>query len=487
MAAHSSKVTRREFINHTAQAAAGLVAASTLASCQAANSTPAATDTGRILGANETINMAVIGVRNRGMAVGKAFAKIKNVKIAAMCDCDENLFDERVKTIAEVQQSSPNTVNDLRRVFDDKNIDAVIITMPNHWHALATIWACQAGKHVYVEKPCCHEIREGRKMIEAARKYSRVVTVGLQSRSIPSLIKGVQFLHNGGIGDIYMARSIALIPRESIGTAPDGPCKGAGFDFYMNNGKKGPCYDTAYLSKVNYDLWLGPAPLQPFNSNRFHYNWHWNWTYGNGEIGNNGPHPTDIAQWGMKRTTHPSRISSTGGYFKFKSDQQTPNMQSAAFQYEDGKILQIEIRNLYTNTEFGQSDGVLFYGTEGWAFLSTEGDGKWQSFLGRKNEPGPCSENAGEKKEFVHNVTGEGEDDHFVNYIAKLRDPAKPNHCDIEDGFRTTALPLLANISFRLGRDLHFNPKTETFVNDKDADAMLTRDYRTPFVVPETV
>jgi len=349
-----------------------------------------------------------------------------------------------------------------------------------------TIEACQAGKHVYVEKPCCHNIFEGRKMVEATAKYNRVVTVGLQSSSFPSNQEALKFLHDGGIGEIYMGRCVVFIPRDTIGHAPDGPCKGEGFDFYVQ-GKKGPCYDEQYLSKVNYDRWLGPAPKMPFNSNRFHYNWHWNWTFGNGEIGNNGPHCLDIARNGMQLAKHPHKIRSYGGYYAFKGDQQTPNYQTAVYEYGDGKVLQCEVRNLFGNQEDGETDGCFFYGTKGWLFISTANDGEWKSFLGRDNAPGPFFKVKPEEEQKTHDFVGAGKEYHFYNYIQCVRDGGKNNPCSIEEGFKSSALPILANISFRLNREVVFDSDKEKFIKDKEANKMLTRDYRKPYVVPEKV
>ncbi len=460
MKSKSEKNSRREFLIRGTQAAAGLVAAGSLASCEATKARPLAK--GRVIGANDRINMAVIGIRSRGMGLANGFAGLENVHVKTLVDVDENLFAERVKKIEGVQGTAPGTAWDMRRVFDDKDIDAVAMATPNHWHSLGAIWACQAGKHVYVEKPCSHNIFESRKMIDAARKYNCLVSVGFQNRSIKNVRQAMQFLHDGGIGEVYMARGLCFKPRDSIGRKQDEPVP----------------------EGVHYDLWLGPAPERPFNRNRFHYQWHWNWDYGCGDTGNQGPHQFDIARWGLNKDEHPVRVASMGGYFAWDSDQETPNTQSSVFEYADGKILQFGTRGLFTNAEDGIKIGNLFYGTKGWMHVN---GGTWKTYFGRKNEPGPSNATAGEFADPM-NLGGAGGGGHFGNFIAALRaNNRKFLTCDIYEGHMSTALPHLANISYRVKRDLRFDGETERFIGDKEADRLLTRDYREPYVVPETV
>jgi predicted dehydrogenase len=240
---------------------------------------------------------------------------------------------------------------------------------------------------------------------------------------------------------------------------------------------------------VHYDLWLGPAPQRQFTRNRFHYNWHWHWDYGNGDTGNQGPHQFDIARWGLRKNEHPTRIRSGGGYFGEESSQETPNLHSTIFEYADGRILEFGTRGGYTNEEGTQKIGNLFYGTKGWVWI--DGDGrKWQSYLGRKDEKGPGSDLPRER-------SGSGSDPlvltsteypHYQNFIDAIRanDP-KRLACDALEGHLSSSLPHLANISYRVGRALTFDPKAETFVGDAEASKLLTREYRKPFVVPDKV
>ena len=274
-------------------------------------------------------------------------------------------------------------------MLDDKDVDGVIIATPNHWHALATVWALQAGKHVYVEKPAAHTVAEGRRMVEAARRYNKIVQVGTMNRSRPAVQQAIKFLHEGGIGKVYMARGLCFKPRAAIGKYPDGPMTaGEQYKLNLESETAEPTYDNAYLSKVNYDLWLGPAQARPFNRNRFHYNWHWHWDYGDGDTGNQGPHQFDIARWGLQKDEHPVTISSTGGYFGPESSQETPNVHTSLFRYADGAVLEFATRGFHTNDEGTQKIGNLFYGTDGWLWI--DGDGrKWQSYRGWKEEKGP--------------------------------------------------------------------------------------------------
>jgi len=460
MSNQSKAISRRKFLSQSVLTAAGLVAAGGIASCSRPEAMPAVK--GRVIGANDRINIAVIGLGGRGAGIVDTFGAMKGVRIKTICDIDENIFAGYVKRVVDAQGDVPMTSYDLRRVYDDKDIDAVTISTPNHWHALATIWACQAGKHVYVEKPCCHNVYEGRKMVEAARRYNRIVQVGFQNRSIIGVRQAMKFLHDGKLGKIYMAKGLCYKPRDGIGRYPDSPVP------------KG----------VHYDIWLGPAPLRPFNQNRFKYNWHWHWDYGNGDIGNQGVHQLDVAMWGMNKNEHPVKISSSGGYYAFDSCQETPNTQTAVYEYSDGSIMQFEVRGLYTNDENGITVGNLFYGTEGWMYVN---GGQWKTYLGRKNEPGPYSENAGPDADPT-NLAGAGGGGHSDNFIYAVRSGKMTDlTCDIEVGNMSSALPHLANIAYRLGRTLTFDGKKEQFTGDRQASRMLTREYRKPYVVPESV
>jgi predicted dehydrogenase len=444
----------------------------------------------RVIGANDRIVLASIGIRGQGNSLKRGFARLKNVEIKTLCDIDANLADEKIndKRLADVATFKPGFQQDLRRVMEDKDIDAVIIATPNHWHALATIWALQAGKHVYVEKPSSHTVWEGRKMVEAAAKYSKIVQVGTMNRSRKVVQDAIKFIHDGGIGPVYMARGLCFKPRPSIGKYPDGPMK-AGETYKLNVESKAAeplPYTAEYLAKVDYDLWLGPAPKREFNRNRFHYNWHWHWDYGNGDTGNQGPHQFDIARWGLNKNEHPVKIRSVGGYFGAESSQETPDLQTTLYEYADGKVLEFGTRGGYTNPEEEIEIGNIFYGSKG--FVTIDGDGRrWQSYFGAKKEKGPGANIPAEKGGSDPLMPTSIESPHYANFVAALRanDP-KLLTCDVLEGHMSSTLPHLANISYRVGRALQFDGKTEKFVNDQEADKLLTREYRKGFEIKET-
>jgi predicted dehydrogenase len=336
-------------------------------------------------------------------------------------------------------------------VLDDKNVDCISIATPNHWHALATIWACQAGKDVYVEKPSSHNIWEGRKQIEAARKYKCIVQHGTQNRSAGAVQEAMALLREGVIGEVYMARALCFKNRGSIGFHPD---------------------EDAPPPGVHYDIWLGPAPKRKFNKNRFLYQWHWNWAYGNGDIGNQGVHQMDIARWGLGRQL-PTKVCSMGGRFTYEDQGETPNTQVSTLQYEDGAMLVFEVRGRETNAEEKLERelkiGNLFYGSKG--YMAIHGN-RFKTVVNGK--PGPNGDGGGENH--IHNF-------HRAVRSRKVSDLT----ADIEEGHYSSALCHLANVSYRLGRSLEFDPKTETFKDDKEANALLSRRYRSPFVIPDKV
>jgi predicted dehydrogenase len=468
---------RRRFLMNAAGATAGMVAPTVIT---------------RAFGSpNDRIRVAVVGFHGQGKSHIGAINKLKdqNIELAALCDVDESLIAEQMKLL-EKQDIRPKTYTDIRKLVEDKSIDALSIATPNHWHALATIWACQNGKDVYVEKPASHNIFEGRKMVEAARKYNRIVQVGMQSRSSPALREAVQKMREGVIGEVYMARGLCFKWRDTIGKKPDGPVPAG----------------------VHYETWLGPAPERPFNPNRFHYNWHWNWDYGNGDNGNQGIHEWDIARWGLG-VKIPTKAMSMGGHYMFDDDQQTPNTQVCTLEFEEGgkkKMLVFEVRHWMSNHEGGigegrgsEADGVppaegqvqapppaaakgrkgggrapdpntignIFYGSEGYLVIS--GYTTYKTFLGKTQQPGPGRTESG---------------NHHANFFQAMRSRKIADlNGDIQEGYESAVSMHLANISYRTGRAINFDPKTEKIVGDAEASKLLTRNYRAPFVVPEKV
>lgn len=450
-------VQRREFIKKSLAGTAGIAAGGMTLNAASYRS---------VLGANDRINAAVIGIRSRGHSLMKGVCQLKddrNVRLVTLCDVDEQFFGERVREVRERTGITPETEWDMRRIFDDKDIDAVWFATPNHWHAMGTIWACQAGKHVYVEKPSSHNIFEGRKMIEAARKYKLRVQVGYNMRSDNVTWGAIRFLHNGGIGKVYMARGLCYKRRDSFGIAPDGTPP----------------------ASLHYDMWLGPAAYQPYNEKKLHYNWHWHWNTGNGDTGNQGPHQFDVARWGLNANEHPVSVYSTGGIYGWTPDecsQETPNTQSSLFTYADGRILEFETRGRHTNPESdtGVMVGNLFYGTEGHLELKY---GSWKAFGPDGKEPIAGSDmQPGTVPEDQRRVG------HLANFVDAIRSGKDHDlYCDIREGHYSSVLPHLANISYRLGRQLTFSGEYERFAGDPEADMMLTRRYRKPYVVPDIV
>jgi predicted dehydrogenase len=407
---------------------------------------------------NDTIRMGVVGCGGRGGSHVSAWSSMPNVELVALCDVDESHFGPKLKAIEAKGGKKPATYIDMRKMLEDKTIDAVSIASPNHWHTLQTIWACQAGKDVYVEKPCSHNIFESQQIVAAARKYDRIVQQGSQSRSSAALQEAVKRMRDGELGDLYMARGLCYKWRDTIGKKPPAPVPAG----------------------VNYDLWTGPAPLRQFTENRFHYNWHWFWDTGNGDLGNQGIHEVDIARWGLG-VTHPTKVSAIGGKFMFDDDQETPNTLSASYEFDvDGKkrMMTFEVRHWISPHEAGingekpgNTIGNQFYGSNG--YLVIDNYNKYWTVLGRDQKPGPAA-NAPDK--------------HWENFIAAVRSRKRQDlNAEIEEGALSCNLVHLANISYRLGRTIQWDSKTMTCVGDPEANKMLTRAYRSPYVVPKNV
>ena len=442
-------------------------------------------------GANDRVNLAIIGVHGQGGGHLGGFGALENVRIHTIVDVDQNVGAARVKEIQQRRGYSPSTVTDMRRAFEDPEVDAVTFATPNHWHALGSIWAVQAGKHVYVEKPASHSVWEGRQMVNASRKYGKLIQVGFQNRSRRNTRAAIKLLHDGGIGKVYMARGLCHKARGNIGRYPDGPMRpNEKVALTVDNPSNDPPYTAEYLKNVDYNLWVGPAPMKPFNRNRFHYNWHWQWEYGNGDTGNQGPHQIDVGRWGLNKYEYPVKIKSSGGYYGYtNSDQTTPNTQTTLFEYEDGTLFEFTTRGLATNAEGtgpkggGIMIGDIFYGTEG--RLEIDDGGNWKTFMGRKGEPGPDSSKIDEEASDARVTVGTGSGGHYGNFVDAVRSGKRSDlNCDIEEGHRSSALAHLGNISYRLGRELKFDGKAERFVGDEAANAMLKDKYRPGFVVP---
>jgi predicted dehydrogenase len=410
---------------------------------------------------NDRIRIACVGVRGQGNAHIRSYSRIENVEIAALCDIDESVLAQRTADLEKAGKPKPETYTDYRKLLDNKDIDAVSIATPNHHHTWMTIAALQAGKHVYCEKPCSHNMFESKQIVAATRKYNKLVQHGANSRSGVAVREAMKHMQDGLLGDVYMARGLCFKWRDTIGRKPV----------------------EAVPAGVNYDLWLGPAPKREFTRNRFHYNWHWFWDYGNGDLGNQGIHEVDIARWGLG-VTYPKKVSAIGGHFMFDDDQETPNTLTATYEFDVNgkkKMMVFEVRHWMSNheagigekAEFGAGNtvGNIFYGSKG--YLAISGYDRYSTFLGRKAEPGPSKMEGG---------------NNWKNFIDALRSGKREDlNGEIEEGAISCTLVHLANISYRLGRSLQFDEKTYSVVGDKEANAMFTRAYRKPFVVPEKV
>jgi predicted dehydrogenase len=433
------EIDRRTFLELGTMSAAVTVAGGAIARTAPAWGRPAGSP-------NERIRIAVLGVRGRGRAHVDELSGIADVEVAAVCDPDTRVLGAAADIAERRQGRRPKELQDFRGLLDDPSIHAFSIATPDHWHALATIWACQAGKDVYVEKPCSHNVREGRRMVDAARKYGRIVQHGTQSRSGATLLEALEFLRSKPLGAIRMAKVINHQLREDIGKRSE----------------------TVPPSEVDYDLWLGPSPRRRFHPNRFHYNWHWNWDYGTGDIGNDGVHALDYARWFLG-VEDPIAISASGAKLHFDDDQETPDTQVVTYEFP-GVFLLYEMRIWTPYQEHGMENGAVLYGEKGRLTISPQG---W-SVTWRDNSPGPSGPGRSRGPE------------HFRNFIDCLRSRTRPN-AHILEGHLSSRLAHFGNIATRVGRRLVFDRETESFRGDEDANRLLGREYRSPFVVPEEV
>jgi predicted dehydrogenase len=420
----------------------------------------------QIMGSNDRVNVAVAGFHNRGIGHMRAFTALENVKVTAICDVDQRLFPKGIKEVESGGGNTPVTYTDFRKILEDKDIDAVSIVTPDHWHALHTIWSCQAGKHVYCEKPLSFTLQEGRKMVEAARKYDRVVQVGTQSRSNMVVHRAIKEIREGVIGDIYMGRAIVFGFRPNIGRVADSPVP----------------------EGVDWDMFLGPCPYRPFNENRFQYKWHWFWDTSTTEFCNNGTHWVDLIRLAMKINEHPKKIQCMGDFYAWDSDQEIPNIQLGSYKYNDGRTIQLDVRSIYNNTEAEETSGAILYGSKGWMHLKHTG---YKVFLGQDNEKGPSfsvdRNDPTQDKTAIQEFKGL-DVPHMQNFIDCVRSGKWQDlNADVQEGFLSSSIGLLGNIAYHTGRTLEFDGKTEKFVNDEDANGYLTRKYRKPYELPEKV
>lgn len=418
---------------------------------------------GRVYGANDRIRVCVMGLNGRGKSHLSAYGSIDDVEVATLCDVDSTLFKPTIEKFFK-NKPEPKTETDIRKVLEDKDIDAISMATPNHWHSLGAIWACQAGKDVYVEKPMSHNIFEGRKLIEAAEKYKRIVQHGTQLRSNPGFQEGIQLLHDGIIGkEVYMARCVCYKWRPDIGKAKPGNPP----------------------ATLDWNLWQGPAQEKPFMVKESDetqgvyvpYFWHWVWDYGNGDIGNQGVHQLDAARWGLG-VTLPYRVTSMGGMFLWDDAKEVFNVSSSSFLFkgQDGKdkMMTLEVRPWCSNDEVGGSSfGVIFYGSEG--YMSFPNYESYKVFKGQDGK-------------LVKEGSNGDDRNHYQNFLdcMRTRDASKIN-APATEGHYSSALSHYALTGARLNRVLEVDPATELVKGDDEANSYLTRVYRKDFEVPQQV
>jgi predicted dehydrogenase len=419
----STGMTRRHFVVNSSAAAAAGLALSGFTS----------------LHAQSPANQVVVGVMglSRGRALADTFAKQPGVVVKYVCDVDAERVQSCAKLVQGITGHSPQAVADFRRILDDKGVDALVCAAPNHWHAPATILGCAAGKHVYVEKPCCHNPREGELMVAAARSHQRAVQMGSQRRSGPGTIEAIRKLHEGQIGRVYLARAWYTNLRPSIGRGKPAPVP----------------------SHLDYELWQGPAPRRDYRDNVVPYNWHWFWHWGNGELGNNGVHTIDLCRWGLN-VDYPTRVTSSGGRYRFDDDQETPDTHTVCFDFEENKSLVWE--GLSCNKH--RSGFIAFYGTAGTLELQSDGTHTVYDIEDKVVQKSSSS--------------SLGDVEHVLNFVTAIR-TGKPLelNAEIDQGNKSTLLCHLGNMAYRVGRALQCDPRTGRVLMDDAAMAFWSREY----------
>jgi predicted dehydrogenase len=388
--------------------------------------------------ANNKLVLAVMGTNGRGTALASGFTKQSGAEVEWIIDVDDEAAAKGAAAVVSAGGREPQVARDFRRALDDKSVDALVIAAPDHWHAAATILACAAGKHVYCEKPACHNPREGEWMVEAARKHKRVVQLGTQRRSSPEIRAAIDRLHRGEIGQVRFARGWITSTRPNIGRGQE----------------------TAPPAKLDYALWQGPAPERHYRDNLIHYNWHWFWNWGTGELGNNGIHALDVCRWGLQADA-PERVTCGGGKLFFDDDQETPDTQLATFDFGNRSIAW-EHRTWNRRGLEGESFGIAFYGDQG-AIVIGNRDYQVYDMAGAKRDATPITN---------------GESEHLVDFLDCIRNGDRPR-ADIEEGVKSTLLCHLGNIAYRTGRAVYLDTSSVKIRDDAEQQELWQRDYAT--------
>jgi len=405
-----------------------------------------------IVGANEKIRVACMGVNSRGLAVGKNFALQKNCEVLHVCDVDSRAADICIEAIGKIQTNKPKATPDFRNALEDKDLDALIVTAPDHWHAPAALLACSAGKHVYLEKPCSHNPNEGEMLVKSAEKHKRVLQMGNQRRSWPNVAGAIAELHAGVIGRPYFAKTWYTNNRPSIGIGKD----------------------TAVPEWLNYDLWQGPAPRKAYKDNLIHYNWHWFWHWGTGEALNNGTHMIDLARWGLN-VEYPTKVNSTGGRYMYQDDWQTPDTQVINLEFENKSMISWEGHSCNGKSIEANSVGIIFYAEQG--SMVIESGNSYKIYDLKNNLVKEVKNNFTVDARNLSDPSQNLDALHILNFFDGIRLGTRLNS-DIVSGHQSTLLVQLGNISQRVGRSLAINPTNGHILNDKAAMKFWSREYQ---------
>lgn len=441
---NKSNESRRDFIKKTAGVSAGLVVGGVLPGFSASSYK-------RILGANEMLRVSVMGVNSRGNALAKNFAFQENCEVIHICDVDSRATEKCIAAVEKVQNKKPAGFVDIRKSLENRDVDILVVAAPDHWHAPAALMALQAGKHVYLEKPCSHSPREGEILIEAVKKYGKSIQMGNQRRSYPNVVKGIEELKNGIIGRAYFGKGWYTNNRGPIGV-----------------GKTTPVPDW-----LNWDLWQGPAPRMEYKDNIVHYNWHWFWHWGTGEALNNGTHMIDLLRWGFD-VDYPVKVSSNGGRFRYNDDWETPDTQVINLDFKEGVSMTWEGRSCNGKPIEGSSVGVVFYGEEGSLFIP---GGDQYTVFDLDNKV--VKEVKGSKEidpRDAANPSSHMDALHIRNLFDNIRS-GESLVADIDSGHKSTVLVQLGNIAQRVGHSLEINPGNGHIIGDKKAQKLWSRTY----------
>lgn len=431
--------TRRTFLRTASVAGAGLWIAPSFSSFAGAP--------------NDKVVIGTMGTNSRGFFLTRMFAKMPNVEVGYVCDVDQKVLDKTLADVEKLTGKRPKGFTDIRKMLEQKDMDALSVSPPDHWHAPATLMGVQAGKHVYVEKPCSHNPAEGEMLVAAMKKYGKMIQMGSQRRSFPKVQQGIKELHDGIIGRVYFAKGWYANARKPIGIGKTGPVP-AGLDF---------------------DLWQGPAPRREFKDNLVHYNWHWFWHWGTGEALNNGTHELDVIRWGLN-VDYPIEVASVGGRFAYQDDWETPDTQTISFKFPNNTACHWEGRSCNGFNSEGVGRGVIFYGDKGTMTIPGGDDYKVYDLSNKLVKDVKTELQEADRT----NTMGMGErldGLHLINFIEAIRGTAKQT-CPIETGHKSTLLPQLGNIALRTGRNLRCDPTNGHILNDKEAMKLWSREYQ---------